>query len=78
MTAFSKNPPEGSGQSLNVTYRVRSLNEKVGFCKKINLAFIQKIHSLVKKAQNLGFSLFLNRFTSRVNAKNYQIFDKAC
>ena len=33
-----------------------------------NFAFMQKNHSLVKKALNKGFSLFHNRFPSRVTA----------
>ena len=41
---------------------------KRAYLKGINFGFMQRIHSLVKKALNFGFSLFSSRFASSVTA----------
>ena len=43
------------------------------FWERINFAFMQKIHLLVKKTQKQGFSHFPNRFPSRVTARKVKI-----
>ena len=45
------------------------------FGERINFAFMQKIHLLVKKTQKQGFSHFPNRFPSRVTARKVKIVD---
>ena len=53
MTAFSKNPPEGSGQSLNVTYEMRSLEEKSWVLLEDQLSFYSKNSLTQTKVENM-------------------------
>ena len=45
------------------------------FGERINFAFMQKNHLLVKKPQKQGFSHFTNRFLSRVTARKVKFVD---
>ena len=61
MTAFSKNPPEGSGQSLNVTFEMRSLDEKSWVLLEDQLSFYSKNSFSTQKKLEIWVFLFFEQ-----------------
>ena len=58
---FSKNPPDGIGQSLNVTYELRSLKEKKSFWINDQLCFYAKKSFFSEKCPKIDVRAFFEQ-----------------